>query len=221
MGEVAYQIRSGLDQLVTQLVVLNGGDPDKHRGSFPIFDNAQDYRQKTIRPRGGGPKLNKRDIALAGVSDPAKRIIDALQPYHRGRRWMVFLDPLYVLNAACVGDKHRYGHPAQFVLRSSALAHFDDAAKAITIYGRNWHAPEDLLEDRGKPIDDSTEFFRLGGSGDTAGLPGHVPVNVRHGFFRIGVAFGPMRLFVFDLEAILRYVEERVVARFQPFFEAP
>jgi len=206
VGEIAYQVRSLLDQLVTQLVILKGGDPNKHRGSFPIYVDSEDYWKKTKR----GPTV--RDTYLKGVRPKHKAIIDGLQPYQRGER-MAPHDPLAALNETCKGDKHRYGHPGRFVLRSSAFVQVSHETETITVFGGNHGLGDDLIEDRGTPIDDGADLLPILRERIEA-IDGPVEMDA----LRVGVAFGPDRVLCPDLERIIKYVEERVVARFEPFF---
>lgn len=214
VGEVAYQVRSALDQLVTQLVALNGGNPDQHHGGFPIFTRRKDYWEP--KKRGGKVFPSNRDVLLQGVKSKHRAIIDGLQPYERGAPLAIKHDPLTVLNAVCNGDKHRYGHPSAVVLRSTAYAVVDEGAREITLFARDYGAPNDQRPATGKPIEDGAVIDRIGGSHDTAHLPTDMPVKV--GGFRIGVRFGSPRVFVFDLIDILEYVRTQVVARIEPFF---
>lgn len=211
VGVVAYQIRSALDQLVTNLVSLDGGDPDEHRGAFPIFLRRDDY-WKPERPG----RLSRRDRLLRGVPEDQRALIDALQPYERGTPSAIKHDPLAVLDAVCNGDKHRYGHPAAVVLRSTSYAVVDDAAREVAVFHRDFGPPDDERPARGKPIEDGAVIDRIGGRSDTAHLP-KGPVEVAA--IRVGVRFGRPRIFVPDLERILEYVRSQVVARFDPFFD--
>ena len=96
-GEVAYNLRSSLDQLVWQLVKANGKNPCS-RNAFPI----QDKRNQPEFAKG-----------LLGVGPAVKDYIDSVQPYHieaaesrdpsgRVRRG------LSLLHEICNVDKHRH-----------------------------------------------------------------------------------------------------------------
>jgi len=88
IGEIAYQLRSALDQLAWQLVLANGGQPVIKRTAFPILDTA--------------PSV----LRIAGGVDPAAlAIIEELQPYKRSQDPQT--DVLWLLSELNNIDKHR------------------------------------------------------------------------------------------------------------------
>jgi hypothetical protein len=88
IGEFAYCLRSGLDQLAWLLARLHVSCPHR-KTSFPIR---------------GDPKSGFGDTVKDMLPDAVK-LIESLQPYHRGER---FKDhPLWILNRLCTIDKHR------------------------------------------------------------------------------------------------------------------
>jgi len=88
IGEFLYNLRSGLDHLVWQLVLANGETPGT-RNQFPIYRDENKYERES-RSR------------LRGVSDHAAEIIRELQPFV-GRR-----DNLWRLQSLGNFDKHRH-----------------------------------------------------------------------------------------------------------------
>jgi len=88
IGEFLYNLRSGLDHLVWQLVLANGEMPGT-RNQFPIYRDENKYDRES-RSR------------LRGVSDDAAEIIRELQPFV-GRR-----DDLWRLQSLGNFDKHRH-----------------------------------------------------------------------------------------------------------------
>lgn len=84
IGEVVHDLRSALDQLVCQFVLLNGGEPRKSH-SFPVcskepskgFAVATRYERRDKRGR-------MRYGPLFGVSDDALTLIESCQPYKGG-----------------------------------------------------------------------------------------------------------------------------------------
>lgn len=54
LGDLAHNPRSSLDDLVTTLVVLNGGVPERHN-AFPIFTSDREWSAKVADrwPTGG------------------------------------------------------------------------------------------------------------------------------------------------------------------------
>lgn len=95
-GEILYQLRSGLDHLVHQLVLLSGHAAKLHasrRHQFPIFETADGYRKRA-------------DGMIDGVSPEAAALIEGEQPYRRlpdaPRK-----DLLWLLQDLHNTDKHR------------------------------------------------------------------------------------------------------------------
>jgi hypothetical protein len=71
-GEVVHQLRSALDHLVWQLVVVNTGQaPQGTKSGFPIFRDAAGYAQRA-------------QAMIVGVSAQASARIEAAQPFHAG-----------------------------------------------------------------------------------------------------------------------------------------
>jgi hypothetical protein len=88
-GEVIQSLRSALDQLAYQLVLVGTGKPGPFTHVyFPIFDSVEKYR-------GGKHGQTK------GMDPRAIKAIDALQPYRGGN------DQLWQLHRLNIIDKHR------------------------------------------------------------------------------------------------------------------
>lgn len=91
LGDFAYALRSGLDQLAWQLARLNRDNPTRDT-CFPIHgdgDGRSDDRFREVT----------RDMSCEAIA-----VIKSLQPYHRGT---AFKDhPLWQLNRLCNIDKH-------------------------------------------------------------------------------------------------------------------
>ena len=106
VGEVAYNLRSGLDHLVWQLVLANEETPDT-RTEFPIFRKESDYRESAGRK-------------LWGLTDSQLQTVEGLQPF----RDEISIGPhLWMLRAICNIDKHR--HLNVVSTHSIASAHID------------------------------------------------------------------------------------------------
>jgi hypothetical protein len=103
IGEFLHDLRSALDNLVWQLVLLNGEEPwDKNQ--FPIYNR-------------NVPSRHRLDEMLRGVRPDHRTQIEDLQPcygehVHRqtkaGLAWLAILSNI---------DKHRFLHPTIAVLR--------------------------------------------------------------------------------------------------------
>ena len=94
-GEIIHHLRSSLDHVVWQLVIANGGNPDKNKTEFPIF--ARKPANKNEERRYGQK--------LKGVSSSARKLIEHLQPYNRGTGSQD--DPLLIIHDMDRIDKHK------------------------------------------------------------------------------------------------------------------
>ena len=89
LGEILYNLRSSLDQLVWQLTHANYRVPT-HRHEFPIFDDESRFN-------------NAVKTKLAGVSLRSLARIKEMQPFRRNDKWSA----LKTLHSLCNIDKHR------------------------------------------------------------------------------------------------------------------
>ena len=89
LGEIVYNLRSALDQLVWQLVHANYKAPS-HLNEFPIFDDESRFNEATKRK-------------LKGVSQESSAKIKEMQPFSKNDKW----SPLKTLHSLCNIDKHR------------------------------------------------------------------------------------------------------------------
>jgi hypothetical protein len=88
LGDAIHNLRSTLDYLARELVVVAGGTPDKYT-SFPIFDSAKAYVELS---RSKVPSLRQ----------PCLEILDRIQPYKGA--WG---NKLWQLHQLDIVDKHR------------------------------------------------------------------------------------------------------------------
>ena len=95
-GEILYQLRSSLDHLVHELVILSG-NAEKLKGSrkhqFPIFESKSSYDKRAGR-------------MIDGVSNNIARLVEQQQPYVR-RPDHPHDDALWILQDLNNTDKHR------------------------------------------------------------------------------------------------------------------
>lgn len=89
LGEIIYNLRSSLDQLIWQLVHANYKAPS-HRNEFPIFDDESRFN-------------NAVKTKLAGVSQQSLARIKEMQPFRKNDKWSA----LKTLHFLCNIDKHR------------------------------------------------------------------------------------------------------------------
>jgi len=92
-GQGIYNIRSALDHLAWQLVLLDGQEPTKAT-QFPLLDTNRDKSGHKV-PVDIAPGIKRPDILAA---------VESMQPYHGGGRWG---DQLGVVAELSGIDKHR------------------------------------------------------------------------------------------------------------------
>lgn len=103
LGDVVHNIRSALDHLIWQLVILDGGSPrgGSRGNAFPIALTEAQWN-------------TARSQHLAGVAEAHKQIIETVQPFKRGESadqtylgWLRFLSDT---------DKHQIVHPMAAIM---------------------------------------------------------------------------------------------------------
>jgi hypothetical protein len=121
IGEMVHDVRSALDQLVWQLVLLNGAVPGRHN-KFPICADkpAKGFEQMRREWTDRGDRLRRGE--LLGVSDQAFTVIERCQPYHGGNRLL-----LRWLHKVWNTDKHQHLIPMALLAEEPSLALSDGA----------------------------------------------------------------------------------------------
>lgn len=104
LGQSMNNARIALDHLVYALAVEGGGQPERDKTAFPIFESRDEYWK--IRGRGSR-KVTVRDQYLAGVRDEWRKRIDAVQPHRHSNPGRVLTDPLAVLGDVANTHKHK------------------------------------------------------------------------------------------------------------------
>jgi len=99
LGDVIHNLRSALDHVIWQLVLLNEAKP-RPTNQWPMSRSAKKY----IQPRKDG-RASVREECLFGVSEPARTVIDGYQPHIEAARMNEHF--LSVLAALSNADKHR------------------------------------------------------------------------------------------------------------------
>ena len=94
IGEILYNLRSALDQLVWQLVLDNQQTPGRHN-EFPITKDHQQWQQESVR-------------TLRGVSQRHQAMIGYLQPFTGGINLPFAVSRLRVLDGLSNIEKHRH-----------------------------------------------------------------------------------------------------------------
>jgi len=99
LGDAIHNLRSALDHVVWQLVLLNEKTPGRHN-QWPMCRSREQYVEARKRGRD-----SVKDECLRGVADKPLAVIDGLQPYRAGARMDEhFLLPLSPLSNV---DKHQ------------------------------------------------------------------------------------------------------------------
>jgi len=101
LGEFAHNARSALDNLVTALVVRNGGTPKGHH-KFPLTTHSNDWANSVVEP---WPDLGP----LAGVTHEDLDLIHDVQPFHADDPAG---HPLALVGRVNNADKHQMLHAA-------------------------------------------------------------------------------------------------------------
>jgi hypothetical protein len=139
VGDIVHNLRSALDQLAWQLVLLNGNTPGRNT-YFPI----------ALAKTGYGKQLR---ASLNGASDRARTLVRRLKPYPEGN---LILSQVHALD---VCDKHRLT-----LIVGSAHKHV-----LVTMKMEADWIPEDFKfptialnpADRQFPLKDGEEVFRV------------------------------------------------------------
>jgi len=176
VGEIVHDFRSALDQLVWQLVLLNGHKPDTGH-SFPVCSKepSQGFTEAMLRP-SRDKRHPERHGKLFGLHNDSLTIIERYQPYNGGDGLL-----LARLHAFWNIDKHNHlipmyliGEPARINLKSARLIErlpdrFEDGAYVVEVIiepGSDPHvdvkpgAPSDIAFDEGVRV--VTELKRIG-----------------------------------------------------------
>jgi hypothetical protein len=206
IGEFLHDLRSALDNLVWQLVLLNGETPGDHN-QFPIFtDTTRPPRPARLPALRTVPGATRIDDMLYGVAPEHAATIKSLQPYlglHIHRHHKVALGSLADLNNI---DKHRFVHPAVGVTERG------EGGLAEHVAGP---APSSIeVEFTIGAIYPGAELYRwrvIGGSSDTkVTMEGSIPYDV---------AFGHPNTTLSHLDWLCERITE-VVERFGSSFQA-
>ena len=170
VGELIHDLRSALDNLVWQLVLVNGKDPGEHN-QFPIYTEPPKGRSRFFR------KATRLDDMLAGVDPSAVATIKELQPYHGRHMHRQHRTALAWLATLSNIDKHRFVLPALGAKQQGDEPSFDHVSGPV---------PSDIyfVATIG-PIYPGAEMFRwrvAGGGDDTkVDMEGKIPYDITFG----------------------------------------
>jgi hypothetical protein len=206
-GDLVQNLRSCLDHLVWQLVLLDGGTPGRHT-SFPICSSKPHFDERTRNPSKDRPG------PLEGIEVDGQKwtLIERLQPYH-GPVDNLDITPLPVLSKLSNTDKH------QTLLAGVSFVHAFDPWNMMEVVGLEASDFEVTFEG-GDVLTHNTEIarFRPVSTGSME-MTGDFPFDIT---FSDRDPADPEALAVpvagFDL---LRSEVVRAVRTFEPFFDAP
>jgi hypothetical protein len=183
LGDAVHNLRSALDHLVWQLVLLDTGKDGTTDNQFPIASHGDLYWGKA---KNNGPSLRER--RLKGVSKEHKRIIDRVQPYRTNAPGK--LESLEALRDMSNHDKHRLLHTVMFAVDIQPGDSFGFS----------------LNEDAGDWVRSHTEPFPSSEPGEVLicdfSCPGPDPQVSHHGDVRVVVGIDPIRARLVDLPKI-------------------
>jgi hypothetical protein len=167
LGDFLHNLRSALDHLVWQLVLLNGAEPGAHN-QFPISSRRDTYWRAK---KDGAPSV--RDHRLRGVAEAHRRVIDEVQPYRRGADAQK--DPLAILRQLSNVDKHQ-------VLHAALIAVVEPNPDAFAAEGDERGVAE--FEFNSGPLEDGAEVLRIRVRSDNPNAHVHVkaPISMGIGF---------------------------------------
>jgi hypothetical protein len=170
VGDIVHNLRSALDHLVAQLVLLNDGSPS-HQHQFPICETAQNFEVEIERKR-----------RLEGVSAEHQEFIRRVQPFSwaEEHEWPANIQGLAQLRALSNLDKHQLLLPVRLLPKEFRFAiDFEDAE-----YVEAWTTEEPIEHEglvmtaRVRPTGPAPRWepdLSLGGflALDVPGLPAH------------------------------------------------
>lgn len=197
IGELLYNLRSALDNLVCALVRMERGTyaASCSGNSFPIHTNRDAFDAESAR-------------VLRGVPSQARTLIQGLQPYNRGSG-TADLDPLSILNVLRNRWAHRALHLGLAFHRDTQFIIIDSATKQTLAHASLPGTVFPSQEPQTVPLAIPADRFPAAVdvvTGSTGGI-----------CFR---SEGPWaeRAVNEVLAGCLEYAEHHVCARFRPFF---
>lgn len=105
VSEIVHLARSALDNTIEGI----GSRPNQHGVGFPFFTDRDEFFEGRLNSRTG--RRNGRTsgrFMIRGIPDPARAIVEQLQPYHRGNDETAWgRSPLWVIHKLSNADKHR------------------------------------------------------------------------------------------------------------------
>lgn len=198
IGDFTHNLRSALDHLVWQLVLVNGENPGRDN-QFPIVNRGTRY---WCSRKDGARSV--RDASLRGVAEEHRAVIDAAQPYRAGP--LADQHPLAILADLSNTDKHRLLHPTFIAIE-------EPSPSAFTVSSGDAGAIAHITFNSG-PLKDGAEIMRTTFTTSDPNAKVHMNAEIP-----IGIAFGerrPVRSEVLGDPVLLTV--EGIIERFRPAF---
>jgi hypothetical protein len=130
LGDCVHNLRSALDHMVWDLVLLNGGTPDSNT-EFPIYWDGTKYGLK-----------GQAERKLKGVSAQATDLIEQSQPYHAP---VPCSHPLWVLHELDVIDKHHSILLTASIANLRFVGHYGDLPEPLEFGGSAFEDQDEIL----------------------------------------------------------------------------
>ena len=182
VGEIAYNLRSALDQAVCELATSRNAPCD--RTSFPIFQYGARAKRRKDRS-GRALNFSWKGAAIAPLSYRHRRIIEGVQPYHRVDTYQVAYPrgkrrpfySLWMLHEMNNADKHR------------TILEMDTAPLESAISVTNLSLSTDWELDYAAPVyDDAPVGWLRSPTGEQVKVDGYLALQVA--FSDRGTSFG-------------------------------
>lgn len=204
-GEILHNLRSALDQLVWQLVLLNDRTPCRWN-AFPVCVVRKVSKVDPKRPAWTRDWPSK----LKGVSRKHRALINAVQPYHgRGGFKRKQLHPLMLLTDLWNTDKHRIVHPSIFTVPEGVLP------GDLTVDFGGYPAVRAEIFVCWGPVEDDADALGVRITDAPLGVPKYVNVQ---GEFPLDVEFGERQVSTRRLRSIGRFIAEEIFEKVAPDF---
>lgn len=104
IGDIAHNLRSGLDHAIYELTVLESGTPMANT-EFPVFEDESKY---SAVKKNGLPTRNSGLFKIRGIPDKAQEVIRGLQPFAFQQKRNEGNEPIVaIVHELNIIDKHR------------------------------------------------------------------------------------------------------------------
>jgi hypothetical protein len=130
LGDCVHNLRSALDHMGWDLVILNGERPDSGT-EFPIYRDRATYGLK-----------NEAARKLRGVSPEAAQVVEEAQPYHASNPER---SPMWALRELDIVDKHRSILLTASIANIQSFGHYGDLPEPPTLAGTAYNDGDEIF----------------------------------------------------------------------------